>query len=95
MRLWFHEIIVSHQNIPGYNILIYRLTGSVRLAYLMTQITATMMKAGGDDVVDLDVFLMNDQKFTVRGRPSLQTEDVLEVRQLQFPPKIVVPSLFF
>ena len=51
---WFHEIIVSHhQNIPGYNILIYRLTGSVRLAYLMTQITATMMKAGGDDVVDI------------------------------------------
>ena len=37
--------------------------------------------AGGDgDSVDLDVFLMNDQKYTVRGRPSLQTEDVLEVR---------------
>ena len=51
---WFHEIIVSHhQNIPGYDILIYRLTGSVRLAYLMTQITATMMKAVGDDVVDI------------------------------------------
>ena len=72
MLRWFHEIIVSHQNIPGYNILIYRLTGSVRLAYLMTQITATMMKAGGDDVVDISPPKLGDQvpKMALKSRST-------------------------
>ena len=35
---------------------------------------------GHDDEVDLKVFLMNDQQYNIRGRPTLQTEDILEVR---------------
>ena len=34
---------------------------------------------GHDDEVDLKVFLMNDQQYNIRGRPTLQTEDILEV----------------
>ena len=35
---------------------------------------------GHDDEIDLKVFLMNDQQYNIRGRPTLQTEDILEVR---------------
>ena len=35
---------------------------------------------GHDDEVDLKVFLMNDQQYNIRGRPTLQTEDILEVQ---------------
>ena len=34
------------------------------------------------DEVDLDVYLMNDSKISIRGLTVLQTEEVLEVRIL-------------
>ena len=38
-------------------------------------------KAGAvDSAVSVDIFLMNDQKVTVRGKSILQTDEVLEVR---------------
>ena len=40
--------------------------------------------------VDLDVFLMNDSKTTVRGLTILQTEEVLEVKLLS---KVMIASL--
>ena len=36
--------------------------------------------AAADSAVSVDVFLMNDQKVTVRGKSILQTDEVLEVR---------------
>ena len=41
--------------------------------------------------VDLDVFLMNDSKFTIRGLTTLQTEEVLEkaCRQIGVPDDLV------
>ena len=36
--------------------------------------------AAVDSAVSVDVFLMNDQKVTVRGKSILQTDEVLEVR---------------
>ena len=36
--------------------------------------------AGSESVVAVDVFLMNDQKVTVRGKSILQTDEVLEVQ---------------
>ena len=51
---------------------------------------AAMDKSGGsaaESVVGVDVFLMNDQKVTVRGKSVLQTDEVLEraCRQLGVP----------
>ena len=39
-------------------------------------------KNAAESVVGVDVFLMNDQKVTVRGKSILQTDEVLEVRVL-------------
>ena len=36
--------------------------------------------ATAESVVGVDVFLMNDQKVTVRGKSILQTDEVLEVQ---------------
>ena len=36
--------------------------------------------SGSESVVAVDVFLMNDQKVTVRGKSILQTDEVLEVQ---------------
>ena len=36
--------------------------------------------SAADSAVSVDVFLMNDQKVTVRGKSILQTDEVLEVR---------------
>ena len=62
----------------------HALQGFMLAAQRETWAPPSLSQSGGedDDVVDLDVFLMNDQKFTVRGRPSLQTEDVLEVKAI-------------
>jgi len=46
---------------------------------------------GHDDEVDLKVFLMNDQQYNIRGRPTLQTEDILEAlgQQIGIPEDLV------
>ena len=36
------------------------------------------------DEVDLDVYLMNDSKISIRGLTVLQTEEVLEVRFMKY-----------
>ena len=36
------------------------------------------------DEVDLDVYLMNDSKISIRGLTVLQTEEVLEVRLMKY-----------
>jgi len=52
---------------------------------------ASTGSGGGGQMVDLDVYLMNDQKYTVRGRCSLQTDDVLEIlgKELGIPEELI------
>ena len=47
--------------------------------FLLASQQESWADADGGTMVELDVYLMNDQKYTVRGRGSMQTEDVLEV----------------
>lgn len=58
---------------------------------------AEVAAAADDAVVGIDVFLMNDQKVTVRGKTILQTDEVLEraCRQLGVPDEHVYHFALF
>ena len=49
-------------------------------------------KNAAESVVGVDVFLMNDQKVTVRGKSILQTDEVLEVRIAQHLTRVCITS---
>ena len=51
-----------------------------RAAMAAAAAAADKTGSAAESVVGVDVFLMNDQKVTVRGKSILQTDEVLEVR---------------
>ena len=60
-----------------------KLSGSLAFnGFLLASQLETWADHESGTLVDLHVYLMNDQKFTIRGRPTLQTDDILEVSDL-------------